>query len=247
MRSDATRESSGACRFHEGVPDARAGELAAAARPWCGVGVREAPTALAFGIALGAAALVGASASCEKSETAASTSAAVSTPAAASSGSSTGASSSFATGTGAGGAPATFTCNPVTNQGCQAGETCDVDYQHLAFVCYGGQSTLDLCASCGPAKLYCHAGATCVGGTCLKFCCENVDCAAGATCDKTVLPKFGMGQVGLCKVYPGAGSGGSGGGGGSGGSGGSPTAPEPDCKAALDSPSKGSCVPSLSN
>ena len=194
-------------------------------------------TAQLRGISLGTVAFVAVWSGCRSAETALVASAASSSSALASSGSSAVASSTFATSVGAGGAPATFSCNPVTNDGCLEGETCDTDYEHLAFICYGGSNTLEPCASCGPQKAYCKSGTTCVGAKCLTYCCDDGDCAEGATCDTKMLPKFGTGQVGLCRVFADAGSGGAGGA--------APKDPEPDCKAPLTAPSQGSCVPPL--
>ncbi len=157
------------------------------------------------------------------------------------------ASSTFATSVGAGGAPATFSCNPVTNEGCSATEACDTDYEHLAFVCYSGDASLALCTPCGPAKAYCKSGSSCVGGLCLKYCCTDADCGTGATCDTKMLPKFGSGQVGLCRVFPEPGAGGGGGGGAGGAGGATAKDPEPDCNAPMEAPSLGSCVPKLGN
>ncbi len=155
--------------------------------------------------------------------------------------SSVAASSTFATTVGVGGAPPTFGCNPLTNQGCDEGETCDAEHGELAFVCYAGESTLAICASCGPDKGYCKAGATCFQGLCQKYCCTDSDCSSAARCDKGILSSFGMGEVGVCRIVH---STEAGGGGAGGAGGGAPPPPEPDCSAPAASPSQGDCVPS---
>jgi len=151
-------------------------------------------------------------------------------------------SSTFASASSAGGAAPTFGCNPVSGEGCDQGETCDVDYGALAFFCYEGDATLGLCASCGPSKGYCAPGSTCYLGACHAFCCDDADCGTGARCDRDVLATFGSGQVGVCRLF-------DEGAGGAGGSGGAPPAkpPTPDCAASTPRPSQGSCVPTANN
>ena len=146
---------------------------------------------------------------------------------------------------GSGGAPATFSCNPVSGEGCAKNEACDTDYADFAFVCYGGASTNALCADCGQEHGYCKPGSSCVAGKCVKFCCSDADCSKKAFCDKTGLAKFGKGVVGLCMLGDaGTGAGGAGGATGSGGAGGSSPPPVgPDCAAPVASASKGMCVP----
>lgn len=150
-------------------------------------------------------------------------------------------SSTFASAGSTGGAPPSFGCNPVTNEGCDVGEVCDTQYADHAFVCYPIDGALDRCAPCGPSKGYCRQGLTCFEGLCQKFCCADVDCSLDARCDKELLLEFGMGQVGLCRVD----SGRSSGVGGAGGAGGAaqPASPEPDCAAPEPSESEGDCVP----
>lgn len=78
-------------------------------------------------------------------------------------------------------------CNPVTNEGCQVGEVCDIG--GVRFQCYpAADATEDVCTACsnidgGP---YCKAGMTCDGnndtGVCHRYCCTDADCGASGKC-----------------------------------------------------------------
>jgi hypothetical protein len=80
-------------------------------------------------------------------------------------------------------------CNPITNEPCLAGQTCDTTADasgHVtAFVCFPGPNEAQLCAQCdtqnGP---FCAGGLSCASVTgslaaCIRFCCTDADCGAG--------------------------------------------------------------------
>jgi hypothetical protein len=134
-------------------------------------------------------------------------------------------------------------CNPVTGEGCAAGETCDFDGK--AFTCYSGSdATRTLCEDCGNEVGFCTAGSMCFASyrfepdavvltrQCARYCCDDADCGTGRC---SFVLKTGDGQavsVGACvtddPAAGGAATAGSGGGaggaesggGGGGGSGG---------------------------
>jgi hypothetical protein len=92
-------------------------------------------------------------------------------------------------------------CNPVTNEGCPSdGSACDLNSQGV-YVCFGPPNPTALCGMCtntasGP---YCKPGLHCTdpdgnGGQCTAFCCDDGDCGANGTCDKTNLVE----NVGVC-------------------------------------------------
>jgi hypothetical protein len=91
---------------------------------------------------------------------------------------------------------ADITCNPVTNAPCAAGEACDFNTAN-GFLCYPPPpaNSEPVCAACSLADgLSCKGGESCVNGTCVRFCCADIDCGAG-TCDKSTSP----GQIiGFC-------------------------------------------------
>jgi hypothetical protein len=89
-------------------------------------------------------------------------------------------------------------CNPVSGEGCESGEVCDLG--GVQFQCYPGtDATEDLCAACsnidgGP---YCKSGMTCDGnndtGVCHRYCCTDADCGAAGSC----VSYYALG-VGIC-------------------------------------------------
>ena len=86
-------------------------------------------------------------------------------------------------------------CNPVTNEGCDAtaGEACDAN-DSGGYGCFPAPNTQGLCEECNDTVGYCQGGMTC-GGQCARVCCDDTDCSAAGTCDKTLgLP----GGVGVC-------------------------------------------------
>ena len=95
-----------------------------------------------------------------------------------------------------------FACNPLTNEGCDAGEACDYGLDDY-FTCYPGPNDVDEGGACdleqGP---FCKAGMTCdtpgpdvTSGVCAHHCCASTDCAAPQACD-TYDPEFGT--LGVC-------------------------------------------------
>ena len=87
---------------------------------------------------------------------------------------------------------ASFTCNPVTNQGCDAGagETCDFSNKGN-FVCFPAPNDVALCGSCnntsGPfCKPTLHCTTTDAGFGCGRWCCDDTDCTGGH-CDLSTL------------------------------------------------------------
>ena len=99
------------------------------------------------------------------------------------------------------------TCNPVTNEGCdaEAGEVCD--YDKGRYLCYPAPNDQKVCEACGPDAGFCGAGMTCfqsvsigaeglvVSGACGRACCDDGDCGAG-TCQQKV--DVSGGSVGVC-------------------------------------------------
>src|SRR4029079_8113046 len=86
----------------------------------------------------------------------------------------------------------TFTCNPVTNGGCDggAGETCDLGDQNQ-FVCFPAPNDVALCGNCdngaGPfCKPTMHCAPTAAGFGCARWCCDDTDCT-GCKCEITFL------------------------------------------------------------
>ena len=86
-------------------------------------------------------------------------------------------------------------CNPVTNEGCNAagGEACD--HSPTGFSCFPAPNDVVQCDVCdeknGP---FCEAGHTCLAdGACAAYCCDDADCGTGK-CDKTILkdPDIGV-------------------------------------------------------
>lgn len=120
------------------------------------------------------------------------------------------------------GAPG-YPCNPVTNQGCGAGQACDFDGK--AFKCFGGSNTVQACGACdSSAGPFCAPGYTCWGGhqQCTHYCCANSDCGSGGFCVKQKPSSVGICQakngMQLADFSPGTGGSGTGGS-GTGGSG----------------------------
>jgi hypothetical protein len=94
------------------------------------------------------------------------------------------------------------TCNPVTNDGCQSPDACDLD-QDGVYACFPAASDArGACGACSNANgppcdptLHClEAGGT---TACARYCCDDGDCAGGI-CDTTTVP----GGVGLCVQAP---------------------------------------------
>jgi hypothetical protein len=84
-----------------------------------------------------------------------------------------------------------YTCNPVTNAGCnEPGSVCDA--ADGGFTCYSGNNEAPLCAPCGPEVGWCAAGLSCLG-PCARYCCDDGDCGSGF-CDKSLVD----GNIGLC-------------------------------------------------
>lgn len=88
--------------------------------------------------------------------------------------------------------PPQFACNPVTNEGCNANEACDISGM-TGFACYT-DNTANLCQPCDqqdPSGPFCTEGTTCFRpdgtmslGSCARYCCDDGDCGGG-TCVKT--------------------------------------------------------------
>jgi hypothetical protein len=89
-------------------------------------------------------------------------------------------------------------CNPLTNEGCDAGEACDVNQAGNGFACFPPPNTQPLCEACGEQEGYCAPGHTCAG-SCVRFCCDDADCGPSGSCDDTIL----NGLLGLCVVEEG--------------------------------------------
>ncbi len=86
-------------------------------------------------------------------------------------------------------------CNPVTNDGCDPGSTCDFADTSSGFACYPPPNEAALCAACdNSAGPFCQGGMACLGGKCARFCCDDSDCGTGK-CDKSL---FEDDEVGAC-------------------------------------------------
>jgi hypothetical protein len=75
-------------------------------------------------------------------------------------------------------------CHPVTGAGCAEGLGCDFGPNGgiWGFFCFT-DCTEPAGAPCDQAAgPWCASGATCRGGTCTSFCCEEADCAEGFDC-----------------------------------------------------------------
>jgi hypothetical protein len=95
-------------------------------------------------------------------------------------------------------------CNPLTLEGCPAGDACEL--KEGAFQCFppGPQP---LCQPCGDQDGFCQAGLSCfpsfdfapdgvtVTQRCAKPCCDDGDCGSG-TCSVKVTVETG--EAGLC-------------------------------------------------
>jgi len=96
-----------------------------------------------------------------------------------------------------------FLCNPITNEGCEPGETCDYGLSEY-FECTLIETTAGEGEPCDMhAGPFCHAGWTCdtpgpedTAGVCHKHCCSSDDCVAPQTCE-TFDPEFGT--LGICR------------------------------------------------
>jgi hypothetical protein len=106
-------------------------------------------------------------------------------------------------------------CNPLTNQGCSADESCDYSKQGK-YVCFPPPTTASICQPCnnqhGP---FCQSGLTCFQGVCAHYCCNKSDCGTDKACDLSLVNNE---NLGICVDKAGQ-SGAAGAGGSSGGSG----------------------------
>jgi hypothetical protein len=92
------------------------------------------------------------------------------------------------------------TCNPVTNEGCTGGETCDYDISSKRFICWGGSNVVAICGQCnGAVGPFCAPGETCGFGHCQRYCCDSGDCGSGF-CDKTLFAGLSNSPVGACVI-----------------------------------------------
>lgn len=137
-------------------------------------------------------------------------------------------------GKGAGGhAP---TCDPFSAKECASGQSCDIDLDGLPH-CFPPPNHVKLCGVCGVdpgdggTADYCDIGLTCLDSNrCAAFCCDDKDCGAGGTCNKTFLgsPSIGVCTDGAVIADAGAGDAGS-------------PVTQPACKAPAQPPSMGKC------
>ncbi|MCS6902194.1 MAG: hypothetical protein RMJ98_05305 [Myxococcales bacterium] len=94
-------------------------------------------------------------------------------------------------------APPPKRCNPITNEGCDNGEACDLGPS--GHQCYPPPNDRKICETCDPSKgLFCAAGGGCVDGRCFRYCCNKDDCGSGF-CDKKVT---GSKFYGVCVDKP---------------------------------------------
>ena len=89
-------------------------------------------------------------------------------------------------------------CNPITNEGCDAagGEACD--HSSSGFSCFPPPNDVVQCDACDEkAGPFCEVGHTCLpDGACAAYCCDDGDCGKGK-CDKTII---GNVDIGVCVV-----------------------------------------------
>jgi hypothetical protein len=101
-----------------------------------------------------------------------------------------------------------FSCNPLTNDGCNADEdeVCDDD-DHHGFACYPESDSVQEGGDCndkdGPS---CAHGMTCdpvsassPRGTCRSFCCTAADCRTSKMSKHCVALDPEFGSLGVCK------------------------------------------------
>lgn len=109
----------------------------------------------------------------------------------------------FALPTGCAPAGERFVCNPLSNEGCSASESCDYGLDEY-FTCFPGPNEVDEDGACDyVAGPYCKSGLTCdtpgpdeTAGVCKKHCCSNDDCPSPQTC-AVFDPEFGT--LGVCR------------------------------------------------
>lgn len=101
-----------------------------------------------------------------------------------------------------------WSCNPITNEGCDDGLACDFSYTDETFetigtACFPPPLTQGLCEECDAEANFCEAGMTCslywfppeVATGCGKFCCDDADCGDGVC---VAIGITDAEQVGVC-------------------------------------------------
>lgn len=90
-------------------------------------------------------------------------------------------------------------CNPANNEGCDAGEACDLgsDNGQPIVACFPPPADRGLGQACdndtGP---FCQGGLRCMGGECMDTCCTDDECPDTERCvplDQT------LGSLGVCQ------------------------------------------------
>ena len=95
-----------------------------------------------------------------------------------------------------------FLCNPVTNEGCSAGEECIFNGRDSEYDCLGPFGTQPLCAPCeefadlATDATSCAFGGGCYHGECARYCCDDADCPGGAC----VHEKGPFATLGFCQA-----------------------------------------------
>ncbi|MEM6959111.1 MAG: hypothetical protein AAF411_17995 [Myxococcota bacterium] len=94
-------------------------------------------------------------------------------------------------------------CNPANNEGCAAGEACDVasDERGRAIVaCFPPPAEQQLGEACnnesGP---FCAGGLRCMVDRCMDTCCTDSECAVGERCAPL---DASLGSLGVCSSAP---------------------------------------------
>jgi hypothetical protein len=96
-------------------------------------------------------------------------------------------------------------CNPVTNEGCGAGEVCDLSVG--GYRCYPPAGSARMCEAC--VRHGCGVGTTCIGfgppgpdPECWKFCCTDADCGEAGFCNKAITSQtIGIfSAIGVCAI-----------------------------------------------
>jgi hypothetical protein len=96
-------------------------------------------------------------------------------------------------------------CNPVTNEGCDDGEVCDLGIG--GYRCYAPAASVGQCAPC--VEHGCAAGTTCVGfgppgpdPGCWTLCCADSDCGPEGRCNKAITTQIiaQPSHIGVCTI-----------------------------------------------
>ncbi|NUP05726.1 MAG: hypothetical protein HOW73_06660 [Polyangiaceae bacterium] len=86
-------------------------------------------------------------------------------------------------------------CNPITNEGCNADEICDWAGYFDCFPVVGNE--VGLCGDCQSPDTACQVGMTCdndgTTGKCHRYCCTDEDCGPSGACIAYAFAPIGVG------------------------------------------------------